>query len=101
MTTSLYLYFDDTIGVFYAGDFAEHGFRAAVACFGKFDGSCYGGGLDVMASDEVFDADFDEHLWMFFGAYALDAHFVAGYVLAFFAQDRDDIHAAATGQAHQ
>jgi len=91
LIASLHLYLDYTIGIFNTGGFAEHCFRAAVACLGKPDGPFHGCRLDVMAGDNVFNADFDEHLWMFFGSYALHMHFVAGHVLAFFAQDRNEI----------
>src|SRR5579872_346413 len=82
---SLPAYLDDTIGVSNAGNLAEHGFRAAVACFGEFDGPCHGDRLDVMARNNVFDANFYEHLWMFVSAYAVYMHLIACHILAFLA----------------
>src|SRR5579859_1700519 len=80
---------------------AKHSSRATVACFRKFDraGDCFR--LNMVAGNDVLDGNLDKHHRVFLSAHTPDMYLVAGHLLAFLAQNRDDIHAGAASQADQ
>src|SRR5207237_1923568 len=57
--------------------------------------------LNTVAGDDVLDGNLNKHHGVLFGAHSRDMHLVVGHLLAFFAQNRDDIHPGAASQADE
>jgi hypothetical protein len=80
---------------------AEHGSRSTVAFFRKRYRAGYRLRLNMVAGYDVLDGNLNENHRVFFRAHTLDMYLVASHILAFLAQNRDDIHAGTAGQADE
>ena len=79
--------------------FAEHADHRAIAGGGELDGTGYRLGIDVGAPHSVEHVEVGVDPRMLLCPAPLDFDTEAYYLLAFFAQDREDIHGRAAGHS--
>src|SRR6266516_5624095 len=91
----------NVIGMRYCGRFAEHAARAAVTLFTQLNRALHGFGLNIVTGQDVLKGDLYKYPGVLLGTLTMDVYLIGGHVLAFLAQNRQDVHSRTPCQAYQ
>lgn len=75
---------------------AQSGYCGAIFFLGKLDCPLNRLKINIHAGDDVFEYHLENFVWMLLGTGSMHQHLEGIHLLAFFLQDRNDVHGSAT-----